>query len=135
MSDGESPLIHALRQAVRSAPEQAEFRVALAEALIGAGDTQGAIVELGEALRLEPGSARARELMLAALSGGPAAKSETAVTGDADAATAVEVASGTGADASTDPDPDPDASKQEPGFDWSAAEAELGDIAPPPRFT
>ena len=77
MSDGESPLIHALRQAVRSAPEQAEFRVALAEALIGAGDTQGAIVELGEALRLEPGSARARELMLAALSGGPAAKTDT----------------------------------------------------------
>ena len=70
MSDGESPLIKALRQAVRSAPEQAEFRVALAEALIDDGDSEGAIVELGEALRLEPGSARARELMLAALSGG-----------------------------------------------------------------
>lgn len=38
MFDGESPLIHALRQAVRSAPAQAEFRVALAEALINAGD-------------------------------------------------------------------------------------------------
>ena len=75
MSDGESPLIKALRQAVRSAPEQSEFRVALAEALIGAGDTQGAIVELGEALRLEPGSARARELMLSALGGGVADKS------------------------------------------------------------
>jgi SpoVK/Ycf46/Vps4 family AAA+-type ATPase len=113
MSDGESPLINALRQAVRSAPEQAEFRVALAEALIGAGATQGAIVELGEALRLEPGSARARELMLSALGGGVAATAGVAAT----------------------PTEEAPATKKDSGFDWSAAEAELGDIAPPPRFT
>ncbi|MBS2536436.1 AAA family ATPase [Catenulispora sp. NF23] len=131
MSDGESPLIHALRQAVRSAPEQAEFRVALAEALIGAGDTQGAIVELGEVLSLEPGSARARELMLAALSGGSAAKTETADDGT----TAAETSSDPDGSPDADSDADPDATQQETGFDWSAAEAELGDIAPPPRFT
>jgi SpoVK/Ycf46/Vps4 family AAA+-type ATPase len=119
MSDGESPLINALRQAVRSAPEQAEFRVALAEALIDAGDTQGAIVELGEVLRLEPGSARARELMLAALSGGTAA-----ATGATAAAESPSPAS------ETDP-----AADKAPGFDWSAAEAELGDVPQPPRFT
>ena len=112
MADGESPLIHALRQAVRSAPEQAEFRVALAEALISAGDAQGAIVELGEALRLEPGSAQARELMLRALSGGAVAESVPAASPKA-----VE-----------------DTAKQDARFDWSAAEAELGDTAPPPRF-
>ena len=124
MSDGESPLINALRQAVRSAPEQAEFRVALAEALIGAGDTQGAIVELGEALRLEPGSARARELMLTALSGGVAATAATVAA----AATPAEVSTHQATEEQT-------AANQDTGFDWSAAEAELGDIAPPPRFT
>ena len=124
MSDGESPLINALRQAVRSAPEQAEFRVALAEALIGAGDTQGAIVELGEALRLEPGSARARELMLTALSGGVAATAATVAA----AATPAEVPTHQATEEQT-------AANQDTGFDWSAAEAELGDIAPPPRFT
>ena len=142
MADGESPLIKALRQAVRSAPEQAEFRVALAEALIGAGDTQGAIVELGEALRLEPDSARARELMLTALGGGAPAKAVSAAQGDTPSPTA---------EVSAEPQPGPAARQQsasgrsvEPadsfptpdtGFDWSAAEAELGDIAPPPRFT
>jgi len=113
MADGESPLIHALRQAVRSAPEQAEFRVALAEALINAGDAQGAIVELGEALRLEPNSAQARELMLRALSGGAVAENVPAASPKA-----VE-----------------DVAKQDARFDWSAAEAELGDTAPPPRFS
>ncbi|WP_329367466.1 AAA family ATPase [Streptomyces sp. NBC_00669] len=104
MADPESPLLHALRQAVRSAPEQAEFRVALAEALINAGDADGAIVELGEALRLAPDSVPARQLMLRALSGGTPAESVPAEKPDA-------------------------------GFDWPTAEAELRDVAPPPRFT
>ncbi|ACU70995.1 AAA ATPase central domain protein [Catenulispora acidiphila DSM 44928] len=159
MADGESPLIKALRQAVRSAPEQAEFRVALAEALIGAGDTQGAIVELGEALRLEPGSAQARALMLAALSRGTAAEGGEAATVAVPAqaapagqatptvqatpvaqampaaqATPIAQADQHQAEESQPTEEDPAASK-DPGFDWSAAEAELGDIAPPPRFT
>lgn len=121
MSDGESPLINALRQAVRSAPEQPEFRVALAEALIAGGDGQGAIVELGEALRLDPGSARARELMLSALGGGTGT---AAPPGEKHPIPAPIPA----------PAPAP-APKTDPAFDWSAAEAELGDIAPPPRFT
>jgi AAA+ superfamily predicted ATPase len=134
MSDGESPLIKALRQAVRSAPEQAEFRVALAEALIGADDPQGAIVELGEALRLDPGSARARELMLTALGGGVAATAGVAATPAEENAAAAKKDSGqdSGKDSSKDPGKD---SGKDAGFDWSAAEAELGDIAPPPRFT
>ena len=138
MADGESPLIHALRQAVRSAPEQAEFRVALAEALINAGDAQGAIVELGEALRMEPNSTQARELMLKALSGGtvaesaPAASSkavEDAVPASSDAGSAGT--SGSGPDSA---DSAESAVPQGARFDWSAAEAELGDMAPPPRF-
>jgi SpoVK/Ycf46/Vps4 family AAA+-type ATPase len=97
MSKAESPLVQALRQAVRSAPEQAEFRIALSEALIQAGDSESAVVELGEALRLDPSSTQARELMLRAL-GGPGAPA-----GPAD-------------------------------FNWDAAEEQLEDIAPPPRY-
>jgi AAA+ superfamily predicted ATPase len=139
MSDGEGPLIHALRQAVRSAPAQAEFRVALAEALLNAGDAQGAIVELGEALRLEPSSAQVRELMLKALSGGAVAGSvpatsskadEDAVPASSDAQPAGTAGSGPGSADSTE-----SAAKQGARFDWSAAEAELGDMNPPPRFT
>ncbi|MEZ0115994.1 SpoVK/Ycf46/Vps4 family AAA+-type ATPase [Catenulispora sp. EB89] len=127
MSDGESPLINALRQAVRSAPEQAEFRVALAEALLDAGDTQDAIVELGEALRLEPGSARARELMLAALGGGATAQAGSGATAAESSSPASET--GPAADQAAN-----QAADQDPGFDWSAAEAEL-DFPQPPRFT
>ena len=146
MSDGESPLIKALRQAVRSAPEQAEFRVALAEALIGAGDAQGAIVELGEVLRLEPGSARARELMLSALSGGVAVTAGAAATPTPTPSEAAEQLkpaeqpesnqSAHAAQAAQAAENESGARQQpDSGFDWSAAEAELGDIAPPPRFT
>jgi len=147
MADGESPLIHALRQAVRSAPEQGEFRVALAEALINAGDPQGAIVELGDALRLEPNSAQARELMLKTLSGGAVADSVPAESSKAvekavekvvekvveDAAPDDESARTEGSrDSQGSAEP---AAKQAARFDWSAAEAELGDMNPPPRFT
>jgi AAA+ superfamily predicted ATPase len=138
MADGESPLIHALRQAVRSAPEQAEFRVALAEALLNAGDAQGAIVELGEALSLEPDSAQARELMLKALSGGavaesvPAASSKAVEDGVPASSDAVSAGiSGSGPDGADSTEP---AVPQGARFDWSAAEAELGDLAAPPRF-
>ena len=145
MADAESPLLHALRQAVRSAPEQPEFRVALAEALINAGDAQGAIIELGEALHLEPDSVPARKLMLKALSGGAAAESVPAASPEA-VADAVAASSGAAAPAGTavpgsdsagsdSSDPVEPAGKHDAGFDWSTAEAELGDMAPPPRFT
>jgi AAA+ superfamily predicted ATPase len=138
MFDGESPLIHALRHAVRSAPAQAEFRVALAEALINAGDAQGAIVELGEALRLEPGSAQARELMLKALSGGAVAGSVPATSSKADEgavpSSSDAESAGTAGSGPDSAGPTESAARQEARFDWSAAEAELGDVNPPPRF-
>jgi AAA+ superfamily predicted ATPase len=138
MADGESPLIRALRQAVHSAPEQAEFRAALAEALINAGDAHGAIVELGEALRLEPDSVRARELMLKALSGGAVAQSVPAASSkaaeDAPAAPSDAGPAGTAVPGPDSADPAESAAQQDARFDWSAAEAELGGTAPPPRF-
>jgi AAA+ superfamily predicted ATPase len=137
MADAESPLLHALRQAVRSAPEQAEFRVALAEALVDAGDARGAIVELGEALHLEPESVSARKLMLTALGGGaaesvPAASSEA--VGDAAPASSDAASTDTTGPGPDSADSTESAAKHDAGFDWSTAEAELGDAAPPPRF-
>lgn len=117
LSDGgtpESPLVHALRQAVAAAPDQPAYRLHLAEALIADGASVAAVVEIGEALRLDPESAVARELMARAV-GKP---HETGTADDAPSVTAA-------ADA-----PQPPAG----AFDWTAAEAELGDIAQPERF-
>ncbi|NUS10589.1 MAG: AAA family ATPase [Streptomyces sp.] len=134
MADPESPLLHALRQAVRSAPEQAEFRVALAEALADAGDERGAVAELGQALHLEPDSAPARTLMLRMLGGTPAAQGATAVSPEAAAEAAPAGTAGAAGQGSGGSASEP-AGKHDAGFDWSTAEAELGDMAPPPRFT
>lgn len=141
MADAESPLLHALRQAVRSAPEQAEFRVALAEALLDAGDTQGAIVELGEALHLQPDSVPARKLMLDALGGAATARSVPAsphTVEDAPSAGSVTsgaASTGTAEAATGGADPTRSAAEHDAGFDWSTAEAEFDGAAPPPRFT
>jgi AAA+ superfamily predicted ATPase len=154
MTAGESPLIQALRQAVLAAPDRAEFRTALAEALLEAGDTASAIVELGEALRIDPVSGQARDLMLTALGAKNAANAgngtragNTANIGNQQAAPRAtsEVhpgsATGSGPEAA---EPDPAGSgtaraDTEPGtepgtYDWLAAEKQLEDIAPPPRF-
>jgi AAA+ superfamily predicted ATPase len=130
MAAGESPLIEALRQAVRAAPDRAEFRTALAEALLAAGDAAAAIVELGEALRVDPGSGTARDLMLTALAAAKTARTETAGRGSgASPGPAATVAGEAGPLSTPPPGPKPD------GYDWAAAEAELRDVAPLPRFT
>jgi SpoVK/Ycf46/Vps4 family AAA+-type ATPase len=121
MAAGESPLIQALRQAVLAAPDRAEFRTALAEALLAVGDTDSAIVELGEALRVDPASGTARDLMLTALGAKNAARA---------AGAAPEAASAPRPAAS----PGPTHSPGLDDFDWAAAEAELEGMAPPPRF-
>ena len=132
MAAGESPLIEALRQAVRAAPDRAEFRTALAEALLAAGDAAGAIVELGEALRIDPASGTARDLMLTALAAAKTARTDAAGRG---AGPAVDPAATDDVEPGSTPRVTPPASAEPDGYDWAAAEAEMMDVAPPPRFT
>ncbi|NUS42530.1 MAG: AAA family ATPase [Mycobacteriaceae bacterium] len=63
----DSPLIQALRDAVAAAPDQPAFRLHLARALIRADATVAAVVEITEALRLDPDSPEAQQLMAEAL--------------------------------------------------------------------
>ena len=70
--------------------------------------------------------------MLAALSGGTVAGTAAAQAVPAEPAVITETEA---ADTETEAGTEAADANQDPGFDWSAAEAELGDIAPPPRFT
>jgi SpoVK/Ycf46/Vps4 family AAA+-type ATPase len=64
-------LITSLRRAIAAAPDDLTLRLHLAELLVGAGDTDAAITELGEVLRQDPTSAPARRLMAGALAAAP----------------------------------------------------------------
>lgn len=64
------PLLNSLRAAVAAAPNDARLRLHLAELLIGAGETEEALQNLGKALELDPMSARTLELIRRA-SGSP----------------------------------------------------------------
>lgn len=110
----EPPLIQSLRTAVAAAPTDVPLRLHLAELLLGEGQGEAAVTEAAVALQHAPGDEAARALMMRAM-GLPAPAAET-------------------------PDPmSPPASSPSPpppssdGFDWKAAESEVGDVIPP-RF-
>jgi AAA+ superfamily predicted ATPase len=109
-----SPLINSLVAAVAAAPDDLPLRLHLAELLLDAGDTAGAVTQLAQALVRDPASEAARNLMARAV-GAPA---NVPNTPPAAAETPAEPAAPT-------PAPAP--------VDWSAFEAELAD-AVPPRF-
>ncbi|MFG2291307.1 ATP-binding protein [Streptomyces sp. NPDC048595] len=120
----ESPLIQSMRTAVAAAPDDVPLRLHLAELLLTAGHGDAAVGEVSVALQHAPGDVQARELMVRALTGTPAptpgeaalpAPPQVPVPGPPPAPSAV-------------PAPAP-----APGFDWSAAEDEVGDVVPP-RF-
>ncbi|MFE5324897.1 AAA family ATPase [Embleya sp. NPDC056575] len=112
----ESPLVEALRQAVAAAPDRPEYRLHLAEALIAGGAAVDAVMEIAEALKLDPDSVAARDLMAVAVD-------RAAGSAPAEAARP----------AAAEPSPPPtDASTA--SFDWSAAENDLGDTPQPERF-
>ncbi|MEU6080872.1 AAA family ATPase [Streptomyces sp. NPDC047108] len=113
----ETPLIRSLRSAVDAAPDDVPLRLHLAELLLGAERADEAVAEIAAALQRAPGDAQARALMARAMGGGPT------VTPDSP-------------DAPTPPThapKQPEHRGHQGGFDWQAAEREVGDVVPP-RF-
>ncbi|KOV66390.1 ATP-binding protein [Streptomyces sp. MMG1121] len=101
----DSPLIRSLRAAVAAAPADVPLRLHLAELLLGEGQSEAAVAEVAVALQHAPGDEQARQLMTRAM--GLPARQPAPAPASAPAA--------------------------RPGFDWRAAEAQVGD-AVPPRF-
>lgn len=109
MSD-DSPLIQSLRTAVAAAPADVPLRLHLAQLLLEADRSDEAVAEAAVALQHAPGDAQARDLMARAMGAPPPPASQP---------------------------PSPSASqppRTRTGFDWKAAEEQVGD-AVPPRFT
>ncbi|WP_405656284.1 ATP-binding protein [Streptomyces sp. RK9] len=132
----ESPLIKSLRTAVAAAPDDVPLRLHLAALLLDAGHGDAAVAETAVALQHAPGDVEARQLMARAMGvGGP----EVAPAG----AVGVESAPVTAAAAEVAPAPDvapapqtpsaPEAPPTRQGFDWKAAQDQVGDVLPP-RF-
>ncbi|MEW1640061.1 ATP-binding protein [Streptomyces sp. NPDC093801] len=117
----ESPLIRSLRTAVAAAPEDVPLRLHLAELLLSAGLHDAAVAEAAAALQHAPGDGAARELMARAM-GMPAAPAPVArnTSTVADPVSGVESAA-------------PEEPSHRAGFDWRAAEQEVGGIVEP-RF-
>lgn len=117
----ESPLLQSLRTAVAAAPSDVPLRVHLAELLLNAGHNNAAITEAAVALQHAPGDPHVRELMTRAMnppsSSGSSAHQQSSEAAQAPAAPP-EGSADTGPRA---------------GFNWQAAEEQIGD-AVPPRF-
>ncbi len=102
-------LISSLVAAVEASPQDVPLRVHLAELLLAGGRHDEAVQQAAAALGVDPTSTAAREVMQRAMSPGRAAVEAVEESADD------EDVEGTGPDA----------------FDWSHAETELGDAAPP----
>ncbi|MEU7281581.1 ATP-binding protein [Streptomyces sp. NPDC045431] len=135
----DSPLLQSLRTAVAAAPTDVPLRLHLAQLLLDAGRSDEAVAEAAAALQHAPGDAQARDLMARAM-GTPAAPAasaapaapEASAAPAAPAASAAPVAPGTPASPSA-PAPTRQPPHRRPGFDWKAAEQQVGDVVPP-RF-
>ncbi|MFG2668526.1 ATP-binding protein [Streptomyces sp. NPDC048387] len=121
----ESPLIRSLRTAVAAAPEDVPLRLHLAELLLSAGLHDAAVAEAAAALQHAPGDGAARELMGRAM-GMPAAPAPAPAAQDTSAVAADSVSG-------VEPAAAPEESSRPAGFDWRAAEQEVGGIVEP-RF-
>jgi SpoVK/Ycf46/Vps4 family AAA+-type ATPase len=107
-------VIEALRRAVFAAPDDTELRLHLATVLVDGGRASEAVSEAAVVLQHEPTNTAARELMARAI-GGPAAASPPAQPPPAEPAQPA----------------DPPAQIAASGFDWSAAEDQVTDLAQP----
>ncbi|WP_217197091.1 ATP-binding protein [Streptomyces buecherae] len=138
----DTPLIQSMRAAVQATPGDVALRLHLAELLLDAGQAAGAVAEVAVALQHAPDHAQARELMARAIAPPPApspaqppAPSPAQPPAPSPAPSQVAApdtgqATNTGQAASTDT-AGPGAPRG--GFDWQAAENEVGDVVPP-RF-
>ncbi|MBW5485173.1 ATP-binding protein [Streptomyces bambusae] len=147
MSD-ESPLIRSMRAAVAAAPEDVPLRLHLAELLLAAGRNDAAVTEAAVALQHAPGDPQARALMARAM-GLPAAASEPPAppaagagpanglgAGPGSATGGPAAAPGTGGESGAGPASGAVAGvgpAEGTGFDWAAAEQDLGHVVGP-RF-
>jgi SpoVK/Ycf46/Vps4 family AAA+-type ATPase len=143
----DTPLIRSLRAAVGAVPGDVTLRLHLAEQLLVVGDREGAAEQAAEALRHEPGSGAARNVLQRALGtpGAPVEPNEATAKPELDLAEAErESRAEPGAEAeprresesALDREAEPDVAKAEPDqepervgevvFDWAAAEEELG---------
>ncbi|MER5360050.1 hypothetical protein [Streptomyces sp. NPDC002785] len=117
----ESPLIQSMRTAVAAAPADVPLRLHLAELLLGEGLGEAAVAEAAVALQHAPGDAGARALMMRAM-GLPAPAGD-----EAEKAEKAEMPH------QAEQPEEPAAPSPSTGFDWAAAENEVGDTVPP-RF-
>ncbi|MFG2191573.1 tetratricopeptide repeat protein [Streptomyces sp. NPDC048639] len=141
----ETPLIRSLRSAVDATPDDVPLRLHLAELLLDAGHADDAVAQIAAALQRAPGDAQARALMARAMGGGPAATTGTGpapATGDGPAPSATGRAPSAGTPSAGTPSTGapsagapqhPQVPGHQGGFDWQAAEREVGDVVPP-RF-
>ncbi len=116
-------MIQSLRTAVEAAPGDVPLRLHLAEMLLAAGQSDAAVAEVAAALQHAPGDAQARQLMARAM-GAPAPAPAPAPGPATEPGSAPEPAQGAASAAG------PEARE---GFDWQAAEDQVGDVVPP-RF-
>ncbi|MGW1282806.1 ATP-binding protein [Streptomyces sp. NPDC002586] len=126
----DSPLIHSLRTAVAAAPADVPLRLHLAELLLNEGQSEAAVAEAAVALQHAPGDAQARQLMARAM-GVPQQPAPAAP----ETLAAPETPAAPEAPSASQPAPAqrPAPPAQRPGFDWNAAEQQVGDVVPP-RF-
>ncbi|MEU5896985.1 MULTISPECIES: tetratricopeptide repeat protein [Streptomyces] len=109
-----SPLIQSLRTAVAGAPDDVPLRLHLAELLIAGGHHDEAVAEAAVALQHAPGDPQARELMARAMGVPPQAPEVSAQAPEVSAQV-------------------PEGPPSPAGFNWKAAEDQVGDVVPP-RF-
>ncbi|MYY02725.1 MULTISPECIES: ATP-binding protein [unclassified Streptomyces] len=132
MSD-DPPLIQSLRTAVAAAPADVPLRLHLAQLLLEADRADEAVAEAAVALQHAPGDAQARDLMLRAM-GAPPAPASPPAPAPAPASPSAPGSASPSAPASPSPSPSPDdRPRPRAGFDWRAAEDQVGDVVPP-RF-
>lgn len=118
----EPALIASLRRAVAAAPDDVPLRLHLAEQLVAAGMTAQAVAECAAVLAAHPDDASARALMAQAL-GGPVAAPAAAHVAPAPPLAGPAVAGA--------PPGEPVPAPAPGGFDWTAAEHDLGGAVPP----
>lgn len=113
----EPPLIESLRRAVAAAPDDVPLRLHLAEQLLSAGDQDGAVESAAAVLQRAPGNPDALRLIASVAGSGATPVGQAPPSGEMQAAPS--------------PAQEADPPARPAGFDWHAAEAEVGDIAEP----